>query len=140
MPSISTGIFKPHSTRSASSSKQGSLVYHCQISLKEDLGPIKLHGRSFTTSLSWLLKKNFRKLLWIRKASKRGGWGSGLHFYITMTLGEYNIPLKQILRNKIQKLHKAAKCLHCNWDFMNKIEVKIVHTPIPVKISWMIDI
>ena len=31
----------------------------------------------------------------------------------------------EILRNKIQKLHKAAKWLQCNWDFMNKIEVKI---------------
>ena len=26
---------------------------------------------------------------------------------------------------QIQKLHKAAKRLQCNWDFMNKIEVKI---------------
>ena len=22
------------------------------------------------------------------------------------------------------KLHQGAKCLHCNWDFMNKIEVR----------------
>ena len=26
---------------------------------------------------------------------ERGGWGSGLHFYIAMTLGEYNIRSKQ---------------------------------------------
>ena len=40
------------------------------------------------------------------KASKveRGRWGSGLHFYIATTLGEYNIRSKQILWNKILKL------------------------------------
>ena len=104
---------------------QGPLVYHYEISLKVDLGPIKLHGRGFTTNLSLYLKKKFRKLLWNRKALKREGWGSGLQFYIAMTLREYNIRSKQILLNKIQKLHKARKWLQCNWDFMNKIEVKI---------------
>ena len=38
-------------------------------------------------------------ILYLRsvRASKveRGGWGSGLHFYIAMTLGEYNIRSKQ---------------------------------------------
>ena len=55
MSGINTDIFKPYSPHSASSSHARlslSLVYHYQISSKEDLGPIKLHGRSFTTSLS----------------------------------------------------------------------------------------
>ena len=108
---------------------QGSLVYHYKISLKKDPGPIKVHGRSFTTSLYLHLKVNFRKLLWIRKALKRGGWGSGLHFWTVITLEEYNIWSKQILGNKNQKLHKASKRLQCNWDFMNKIKVKIQCCP-----------
>ena len=33
--------------------------------------------------------------------------------------------IKLIVSSKIQKLHKAAKWLQCNWDFMNKIDVKI---------------
>ena len=33
---------------------KGSQVYYCQISLKEDLYPIKLHGIGFTTCLMTL--------------------------------------------------------------------------------------
>ena len=55
---------------------------------------------------------------------------SGLPFYIAMTLGEYNILIEtEILWNKIQKLHTAAKWLLCNWNFIDKIEVKIWWCP-----------
>ena len=91
MSGINTDIFKPHSTRSASSS-------HARLSglsLSDILKRGSWSNKRFKTNLSWNLKKNFRKLLWIRKALKRGGWGSGLCFYIAMTLGEYNIRSKQ---------------------------------------------
>ena len=80
-------------------------------------------------------KKKFVKLLQINKSLKRGGWGSGLHFNIAMTLGKYKIySITDILWHKILKLHKATKKLQCNWGFINKIEVKI-----PIEILWMID-
>ena len=44
------------------------------------------------------------------------------------------------LSNLIQKLHKAAKWPQYNWDFMNKIKVKILQSggrPMKIK-KWLV--
>ena len=51
----------------------------------------------------WDKRLLFFNLRLVRVAKVEGeGWGSGLHFYIAMTLGEYSIWSKQTLWNKIE--------------------------------------
>ena len=110
MSGINTDIFKP--VVQHPHYMQGSLVYKYQISLKENLGSIKLHGIGFTISLLWLFKKNFRKLLWIIKVLKKGVWGFGLQSCRIWSIQHWRIQhLIKIKGNKIRKLHKAANRL-----------------------------
>ena len=69
----------------------GSLVYHYQISFKEDLGPIKLQGEKFYNKPILAFEEKFQKVVVNQEDFEGGGSGSGLHFYIAMTLGEYKI-------------------------------------------------
>ena len=130
MSGINTVIFKPNSTCSVSSSHAKLFGLSLSDILKSDLWCNKTTWRGFTTSFSWLWKKKIRKMLWIIKALKRGRWGVWDPLLYCNDVWRIQHLIKtEILWNKIQKLHKAAKRLQWDWDFMNEIEVKIYFCP-----------
>ena len=91
MSGINTDIFKP--VVQHPHYMQGSLVYKYQISLKENLGPIKLHGIGFTISLLWLFKKNLESCCELLRFWRKeyGVLGSSLTTFDQYNIGEYNI-------------------------------------------------
>ena len=63
------------------------------------------------------------------------GVGSGLEYYLWAEIVEYSTRSYGDIMKKNSKLQKGAKHPRCNFDFMNKIEVRsnTVQPPIPDK-------
>ena len=126
MGDINADIFKPQSTGSASSS-------HARLS-GLSLSDILKRG-SWSNKTTWEKFYNNSILTFEEKIQKAvanyegfegrrmGFWAPLLHCHDNGRI--QHLIKTEILGNKIQKLHKFAKWLQCNWEFMNKIEVKI---------------
>ena len=127
-------------------------LLHCHdVGWIEHLGPyISLHTEEgngilkLVTCLQILLFLNYRSVVHFCRWSwwwGLGRVGGSKNRSIFCGRHEWRTPLieKEILWNKIQKLHKATKQLQCNLDFMNKIErSNVVHPPTLI-ISFMIN-